>query len=1346
MVLSVPLVSITMKCARFATFATFLLCALLATPAYAALDQCACVYTYNSTHLNVQASCDATLVASGEICSCPIFGTALAEVEVVCVAAQRRASARDVGRTMLLPWCDEVGGGFSLLTGCGATDCARGLDVLYEYTRVGSAQCSVTRTYSSCYNDAVSGCDCVQSDFELVTGCNATCESDGVELYRRSVVRNATAGGAACGPAERTVACASPEACLVVSRDCQYSAFSAWGICEPTCGLGTQRRTRTVVQDAAGGGEPCDISTLEETRACGNRTCPQQCLLSAWSEWSDCASEVCEGNYGNQTRTRSVVQAGYGCQALRETRRCRLDFSCDPLTPKLTENRFFACAPGESQIVYNSTQFPSCSMPCAEVEANGHFVQPCFTDTGAVRCNGSTVDEDVFLARDFHWKRGDNGFYDEVTFTKCMAHAYVPCNASERLAVCGFDSHDCHKLVRIMNGTNTTTAWFDGCTDVADEETNQRSSSGLVSVRACTRQEMQDACTLAEWHCAYACDGAGFTGNCSFYYGGCDFWDYLGNQLGETLSQAQARLGRRATYPTSTWLPDYEAQLGYNGTRPFAINCTEEESLAKCPREWASLTDPNKYGCRKNKLQHSEAKGIVWEYDTTLCQDRYCTPREQLLECGHYTSACDVSCMPDDSVAGSTSPTRSFACTVTANCSDEWRSERPTRRCYLHSEYFLGKSCASQLEYCRLECDDEALTTNCDFADRCEAYDLGGNLFLTNWTYTRDAGYGSATPITTPDILRCPNLQRKSVVGPWRAWQFGITSNPARGSSPVFRVYVKADVYTFAFAGTNYENGFITQPNPFLDARAPVLDSHECYDYTTDDAVLYASPRQQQAACGSVQTGNPWTGERRYVMTNCRRDSLVAELGLGTGGPGSYSLLEGRVFNHVALAPFTLDNGNAYNHTDCAVWLPKASNEAYNDTCTSEFTPIYCSSGFSSHSGCWHKMVNYFQSFLQTKPARICTHEEWINPNGTIDNCAVRREDCRVVCDDLDLTVNCSKEFVCYGYSSLTDYAWDTSPPVTTTICSDAQWADVTCTLNRDHCRVIDGDVWVYCEDIFDEFDNWPDWVPREWRACTLDETSELCPVPSEPLERPNQCYRRNCIYHASNQTFTGCEYDTTQCLAVECSHLFQFEGCGDYTTECTVANRLTSYVSSLGGPYQYGLSAHITSDCGKGDLPTSEPYVFVRDCTFEEWQQYSCAASPSQCRMRCNSDCTDLTLRTGTIGLCDLSAEQCILEQRCFPFEDRYLATPYVAPGTPGTLSATVEQCGARWAEDPDRTCCEVSQCAYTANGTFVCSCDTDKCGCPNMFSNDTDACADFWKGKVACCRLFPPLQSTPK
>jgi hypothetical protein len=98
-----------------------------------------------------------------------------------------------------------------------------------------------------------------------------------------------------------------------IAVDCVLSDWSEWSECED----GTQTRTRTVITAPENGGNACGV--LSESRACVTPPTPIDCVVSEWSEWGPCVN-------GSQERTRTVITSpangGLSCPVLSEVRTC----------------------------------------------------------------------------------------------------------------------------------------------------------------------------------------------------------------------------------------------------------------------------------------------------------------------------------------------------------------------------------------------------------------------------------------------------------------------------------------------------------------------------------------------------------------------------------------------------------------------------------------------------------------------------------------------------------------------------------------------------------------------------------------------------------------------------------------------------------------------------------------------------------------------------------------------------------------------------------------------------------------------------------------------------------------
>jgi len=179
--------------------------------------------------------------------------------------------------------------------------------------------------------------DCVASAWEPWGPCSGSCGT-GVRTRKRRFgwLTKPSYGGKACPELTRTETC-DAGLCPV---HCMVSSFSPWTDCSVTCGGGTQKRGRSVVQLSVNGGTPCPL--LAEQRDCSTSSCPKPCVVASWQPWSDC-SQTCGA--GVRTRIREQLAAaehGGDCAALSETAACRVR-GCPVACEVTSWNAWSAC-------------------------------------------------------------------------------------------------------------------------------------------------------------------------------------------------------------------------------------------------------------------------------------------------------------------------------------------------------------------------------------------------------------------------------------------------------------------------------------------------------------------------------------------------------------------------------------------------------------------------------------------------------------------------------------------------------------------------------------------------------------------------------------------------------------------------------------------------------------------------------------------------------------------------------------------------------------------------------------------------------------------------------------------
>ncbi|XP_056155186.1 SCO-spondin [Lampris incognitus] len=181
--------------------------------------------------------------------------------------------------------------------------------------------------------------------------------------------------------------CACENGTLVCSKlPCPvYEPWSQWSSCSASCGHGQRTRTRPC-QDVEGGPSCHDTN---QTESCILPSCPEGCVLSEWSSWSECSAS-CGGGMSmrNKTVLREPEPGGLACAGLLEQHTICNTNSCLPECP--SGQVFSACAgscPYTCEDLWPHTQClpgpcsPGCTCPPGKVLHRGSCVShaecPC---------------------------------------------------------------------------------------------------------------------------------------------------------------------------------------------------------------------------------------------------------------------------------------------------------------------------------------------------------------------------------------------------------------------------------------------------------------------------------------------------------------------------------------------------------------------------------------------------------------------------------------------------------------------------------------------------------------------------------------------------------------------------------------------------------------------------------------------------------------------------------------------------------------------------------------------------------------------------------------------------------
>jgi len=206
--------------------------------------------------------------------------------------------------------------------------------------------------------------DCVISDWSTWTSCSKSCGGGTQSKYRIVEVEN-EGNGKNCSAveAEDGLGWTQSQTCndVVCPVDCVMQGWQAWGDCETgeqnnqnqSCSKsandGTHTRINTITtlpvngtscmqvaalthpDSAAQWGLTCNHTsmTCTESRPCTDQTCPIDCTVTAWTNWTDCSKEC---GTGQKTRYRAIdTPAYYGgvmgeCDNLTQSEDCNVEY------------------------------------------------------------------------------------------------------------------------------------------------------------------------------------------------------------------------------------------------------------------------------------------------------------------------------------------------------------------------------------------------------------------------------------------------------------------------------------------------------------------------------------------------------------------------------------------------------------------------------------------------------------------------------------------------------------------------------------------------------------------------------------------------------------------------------------------------------------------------------------------------------------------------------------------------------------------------------------------------------------------------------------------------------------
>uniref|UniRef100_A0A3Q1F436 Spondin-1 n=1 Tax=Acanthochromis polyacanthus TaxID=80966 RepID=A0A3Q1F436_9TELE len=185
-----------------------------------------------------------------------------------------------------------------------------------------SVPCPHTQDFEPCMGPGCSDEDastCMMSEWINWSPCSMSCGA-GTRSRERYVKQFPDDGSVCTLPTEETENCVINEECYTIP--CMLTPWSDWSDCSVTCGKGLRTRQRMLKSPVELG--EC-TEELEQVEKCMLPECPIDCVMSEWTEWSEC-NKSC--GKGHTIRTRMVMLepqfGGDPCPETIQRKKCKI--------------------------------------------------------------------------------------------------------------------------------------------------------------------------------------------------------------------------------------------------------------------------------------------------------------------------------------------------------------------------------------------------------------------------------------------------------------------------------------------------------------------------------------------------------------------------------------------------------------------------------------------------------------------------------------------------------------------------------------------------------------------------------------------------------------------------------------------------------------------------------------------------------------------------------------------------------------------------------------------------------------------------------------------------------------